>query len=362
MGITARPTRTLLPQGAGAPNREPTPRPLGINPNVPWEPRQAERNYTAHRLYTRFIEWVMESPTWQGIGAAIIGAYARALVHDDGVPGRDSPDEPGSWRFAAVGDYGAGTVHEARVAETIRRGAPQLVITVGDNVYPTGKWEDYQKNFDPPEYYGSLIHEFPFMPSIGNHDEIYRNDLRPYFAHFQHLDGHPYYAFTFRNAHFIALDGDQDLRPGSEQRRWLERELASSTSTFRVVYMHYPMYSDEVGDFEEIRGSLQPLLTRYRVQLMVTGHVHNYQRTRPIDGTVHIITGNGGQQVFASRKRRGPHTAYRKAVYGHVEVSVGPTRMVVRAFDEHGHLIDATNIPATGADDAHAGASLLRGR
>jgi hypothetical protein len=328
-------------------NKEPTPRPIGVDPSFPWEPREPVRDYTYNLISTRFIEWIMESEQWQAIGAAIVGAYARHFVKDNGTPGANVPSEPGSWMFAGIGDYGSGTAHSAGVAANVKRGHPSLVITVGDNVYPTGRWQDYQKNFDPPRFYGDLVHRIPFMPSVGNHDEIYEDDLRPYFAHFPQLKGKPYYAYTFRNAHFMALDGDEDLRPGSTQYRWLENELKHSHSTWRVVYMHYPMYCEEVGSFKEFRSSLQPLLKKYHVQLMVTGHVHNYQRTFPIEGTTHIITGNAGQEIFASTKRRDVYTAFRSANYGHVEFSVGPTKMVVRAISEKdGKVFDTTVIPA----------------
>lgn len=334
---------------------EPTPRPAGIDPNIPFEPRLARRSTLKHSVWSRFIEYFMESPL-QGVVAAVVGVYGRMFVHDDGTSGADVPDEPGSWMFATVGDYGSGSLHEARVATQILLARPSMLLTVGDNVYPFGRWSDYATNYDPAHMYGNLARRIPIMPSIGNHDEVYKDDLQPYFAHFPHLKGRPYYSFTKDNVDFFSLDGDEDLRPGSIQYRWLEQQLKRSKTTWRIIYLHYPFHSDEVGDFEEIRSALTPLLRKYRVQLVLSGHVHNYQRSNPIDGTVHIITGNGGQQVFASRRKRPKEVAFRQAVYGYVQVSVGPTRLVVRAYDEDGRLFDATTILASAVDDAAAAA------
>jgi hypothetical protein len=334
----------------------PTPRPIGVDPTWSWEPRLAERNQTKNNIVVNFVEWIEEHQYFQTIGAMLVGIYSNLFIHDDGTPGASAKNEQGSWTFAAVGDYGAGTHEEALVAQTVANAKPELIITVGDNVYPTGRWQDYQRNFDP--YYGEISKKIPFMPSLGNHD-LYRDDLRPYFGHFKHIQGRPYYGYVYKNVHFMSLDGDEDLRAGSAQYRWLEEELKNSTQTYRVIYLHYPLYGRDAEDFKEIRTSLQPLLAKYHVQLVVTGHEHNYQRSYPIEGTTHILTGNGGQQVFPFAVKRGAHVAYRKATWGHVEFSVGPTRMVARAFDQNGRLIDTTVIPATGVADGQTGARLL---
>ncbi len=341
--------------------KERPPRPLGVAQGMPWEPREDSRNAAYQSLTIEFLEFLDRAPKLQTIAARLIGLiYHGATRHDSPVPD-DVADENGAWRFAAIGDYGAGTRHQARISANLLRFAPELVITAGDNVYPTGRWQDYAKNWDPPTLMGELARNTTFMPSLGNHD-MYHDDLRPYFGHFPHLEGRPYYSFTHRNATFFALDSDQDLRVGSAQYRWLEGELKAASTTWKVVYLHYPMYGRDPRSFSEIREAIQPLLARYGVQLVVAGHEHNYQRSQAIDGVTHILTGGGGQQVFPFTKPQPGHIQRRAAAFHHVEMSVGESTMVVRAIDEFGNRIDTVQIPAQAPRDAQRGVDHLTHR
>jgi hypothetical protein len=328
---------------------------------MPWEPREPERNPAKAELTAEFLEKLEAFPGIQRVAAAAISVIAKLKgIHDTPVPD-DVPNPPGAWKFAAIGDYGAGTTEQAKVAANILRAKPELLITVGDNVYPTGRWTDYARHFDPPQFMGTLARSVPFMPALGNHD-MYRDDLRPYFGHFPYLQGRPYYAFTHKNAQFVALDGDQDLRVGSAQYRWLEHELKTSKSKWKIVYLHYPMYGNNL-EFPEITRAVQPLLAKYHVQLLVAGHEHNYTRAFPQSGVTHILTGGGGQQVYAFTQKAPAHIAHRVAKPNHVEVSVGADTMVVRAIDDDGNRIDTVQIPATwGAAQAQQGAAHVRHR
>jgi hypothetical protein len=341
--------------------KERPPRPLGVSPGMPWEPREPVRSPAFQNITIEFLEFLDRAPKLQTIAARAIGILFRGGTRSDTPLPTDVDDEPGSWRFGAIGDYGAGTVHQARVAANMLRFRPELVVTAGDNVYPTGRWEDYEKNWDPPHLMGTLARNTVFMPALGNHD-MYRDDLRPYFGHFPHLEGRPYYSFTHKNASFFALDSDQDLRVGSAQYRWLEQALRSATTPWKVVYLHYPMYGRDPNAYREIREAVQPLLAKYGVQLVIAGHEHNYQRSHAIDGVTHILTGGGGQQVFPFTQRQPGHIARRASAFHHVEVSVGASRLTVRAVDEFGRRIDTAVIRLQGPVDAQAGAEQIRQR
>ncbi len=339
-------------------NRLPTPRPNGVAPGFPYEPRVPYRESSKTDFVIRAVEWFEDNPQWPNLGRLLLDIWYRMVVRERQAPVVDVPDPEGSWRFAAIGDYGAGTPQQAMVARNILRSRPELLVTTGDNVYPTGRWEDYQKNFLPEHLMGQVIRQVPIMPALGNHD-LYLDDLVPYFHYFPQLQGLPYYTFTHRDAQFFALDTDQDLSPGSAQYRWLEAELARSDSRWKVVYMHYPPVSTAPnGGDDELRRWIAPLMEKYGVQLVLSGHEHSYQRSYPISGPTYVLTGGGGQITYAFRGRRQPWLARRVPAFHHTEIAVGRDQMVVRAIDKRGNLIDVATIPVTGATHAIDGVQL----
>src|SRR5688500_10311616 len=90
-------------------------------------------------------------PSWEwreGIGRGIEGlpeplkeAWNKGMsrvndyVFRSGPPGAPVPTQPGSWTFAVLGDYGSGSRAQEDVAKNIAAGKPDLIVTVGDNVY-----------------------------------------------------------------------------------------------------------------------------------------------------------------------------------------------------------------------------------
>ena len=332
------------------------PRPLGVASGAAWEPRNPTRSFAGHTITYRFLEALEAAPWLQDVAVAAFKVLSPLVARDRDQPPPDVADEPGSWKLAAIGDYGAGTRHLDKVAANLARSGAKLVITAGDNVYPTGRWQDYQKNWEPAM--GKIARTMKFMPALGNHD-MYKDDLRPYFGHFPHLKGNAYYTFTEKNAQFYALDGDQDIRPGSAQYRWLEQELAKSKQPWKVLYLHYPLFGSS-GEGNEISDAVQPLAEKYGVQLVVAGHEHNYLRSKPIGGVTHLLTGGGGQRVYPFMSKKPDHLAFRAAKYHHVELAVGATKLVARAIDEDGNRIDTVEIPVDAVTRARHGAQLLR--
>jgi hypothetical protein len=72
------------------------------------------------------------------------------------------------FRFAAFGDSGNGSNTQTEFAKRITASKPDLIIHVGDLVYPTGLRSDYLRNFFRPNE--EMIRTAPFMPTEGNHD------------------------------------------------------------------------------------------------------------------------------------------------------------------------------------------------
>ena len=95
-----------------------------------------------------------------------------------------------------------------------------------------------------------------------------------------------WYSFEFGAIHVTTLSSEHDLSPGSMQYRWLQADLANvdrCSTPWLMVMSHRPLYvvyphtsNRDVG--AHLRDSLEDLLIEYRVDMVVSGHVHSYYR------------------------------------------------------------------------------------
>ena len=100
-----------------------------------------------------------------------------------------------------------------------------------------------------------------------------------------------YYSFDYGNMHFICLDSNEtDRSADGAMMTWLEADLAANDKEWVIAFWHHSPYSkghydsDELGRSIDLRQNAVPLLERYGVDLVLTGHSHSYERSYLIDG------------------------------------------------------------------------------
>lgn len=198
------------------------------------------------------------------------------------------------FRFAVFGDSGSGRKEQYAVARQVFLWKPDLILHTGDLIYPKGEDKDYEAKFYKP--YKDLISSVPFLPSPGNHDYGMGN-CDAWLKNFALPGKERYYSFDYGNAHFIALDS---IQMDEEQTRWLEEDLSKTDKFWKIVYFHYPPFSNNVkgSDNAAIQRVWIPLFAKYKVDIVFTGHDHLYTRFEPIDGVRYIIEGLGGKSKY----------------------------------------------------------------
>jgi len=211
------------------------------------------------------------------------------------------PLRDGSVRFAVIGDSGRGDEAQHAVAKQMidwhQRFPFTFVLMLGDNIYPPHAPDDYQKKFEEP-YRALLDAHVEFRAAIGNHD----NPDEIYYKGFN-MDGRRYYTFregeeglkglTGAGARFFALDSRSFDRA---QLSWLEKELAASTSRWKIAYFHHPLYTSgryQVGA-RLLRAGVEPILVNGNVDVVLSGHEHFYERVVPQRGIAYFISGGAG--------------------------------------------------------------------
>jgi predicted MPP superfamily phosphohydrolase len=201
-------------------------------------------------------------------------------------------------RFAVIGDFGTGDRDEIATAKQMfashQRAPFDFIVAAGDNIYPNGSGRYFSKNFEQP--FGDLLKErIKVYAVLGNHDVTDGRQDQCQYPLFN-MGGNNYYKIERGNgfAEFFMLDSTDF---GRTQTTWLESSLRASRAHWKIAVFHHPIYSSgkKHGSNEGLRKQLEPMFTRYGVQIVFSGHDHIYERTRPQQGIQYFVTGAGGK-------------------------------------------------------------------
>ena len=267
------------------------------------------------------------------------------------------PDTP--FGFVVLSD----TQWQPKIAGSLANAAwdlrPNFVVIAGDLVDAGNSKKQWTNDF-----FGELkplVERVPFYPVLGNHEQ----DTRFYYDYMSLPNPEYYYTYRFGNTQFFMLDTNRDVRPGTEQFKWLEKELAASKARWKICVHHQPPFSSDddygndwkrpirratLGDMKS--KPLVELYDRYEVDIVWCGHVHSYERTwlirngKPVekDGTLYMITGGAGGPL----ERHGP---YRPGFQRHIKsahhfcyVTVHGGELEIQAYDIDGKLFDSAKL------------------
>ena len=207
-----------------------------------------------------------------------------------------------------------------------------FVLHTGDFVNSTSSTsEDWANMLDTTDAFMKVA----LQNTAGNHDPAeYSGE---YFNIKYEPDslGRIYYSFNYGDVHFVVLDTGgtgrgSDETINDEQMEWLIDDLENSDAKWTIIGMHKSIYSvgphGAESDVKTIREQLVPIMDKYEVDLVLSGHDHVYMRTPVMkdgkpdyststitevyngtsiqydvspDGTVYIIPGASGLKQYS---------------------------------------------------------------
>ena len=233
-----------------------------------------------------------------------------------------------------IGDSGTGNANADGVYNGFRSlygaGEPphaDVWLMLGDNAYDSGTDAEFQTAVF--ETYPELLRNTILWPTLGNH-EAYTAGGAPYLDIFTlptagEAGGvasgtERYYSFDRANIHFICLDSEtggnyNDAPGGVGMYDWLEADLQACDKDWIIAFFHHGPYtkgshdSDSESHHIEMRRYLVPLLESYGVDLVMSGHSHQYERSIFINGhhgpgsgsgtftAANIVDGGNGSEI-----------------------------------------------------------------
>jgi len=262
------------------------------------------------------------------------------------------------YKFAVMGDCGADTVAQRKVAYQLSRAKPNFILITGDIVYTDGRASEYMHHFFPvynndhsaPEEGAPLMRSTLMAAVPGNHDiakaslfdvrdlSVFPDSLAYFYEWMQPLNGpgklgqpntplllhneerqerfkaaaganYPVmttFYFDLGNARFVMLDADHYMDwSNKEWRKWLDDALSGGKDkTWRFVLYHQTAFNSDRTHYSEQRMRLiSDILEKHDVRMVFCGHVHNYQRTFPLHFKPGIMDSKGlvnGEMEFAA--------------------------------------------------------------
>jgi phosphodiesterase/alkaline phosphatase D-like protein len=280
-----------------------------------------------------------------------------------------APPRDQGFKFLIFGDsqsvnYGTWgtTLHQAYQANL----DAAFLTNVGDLVDMGQDYSQWNLWFSAAQ---GVIDTIPVMPVIGNHEAYapggHFSMPTFYTAQFKLPSNGPesikgqVYSFDYGDVHFSVLDSQE----GEErqfvpemlmmQKVWLEKDLQSTNKKWKVVLLHRPLYNNRIsGNDSNIRMAFLPIIDKYHVDVVFTGHEHVYAHTYPLNndrvvdspakGTVYVAVGRSGSKTYKNMSTK----ELNEFLYNpldepnYLTAQVQGDILTVSAFKQSGVLID----------------------
>ncbi len=235
----------------------------------------------------------------------------------------------------AMGDSGKGSTTQIVVRDAMLNAlggeAPDMMLHLGDLAYnycTDGEISDHLLGV-----YEQTFRHTPLWPTVGNH-EWFNNDVAaqtgPYYRTFElpangESGGWPsqtesYYSFDYGTVHVVCLASiGVPVEPDSVMLQWVEADLAAANADWVIVSFVHGPYSKGPHDSDTdpwmtaMREVVLPVLELYGVDLVLSGHSHNYERTHLVDGAYDTPTTAEGHILDAGDGRADGDGAYCKS-------------------------------------------------
>ena len=212
------------------------------------------------------------------------------------------------------------------------------------------------------------------MPVNGNHENLVIN----YFTQFAlpetasqgevaDSEGEEWYSFSYANAHFVMLDDQPTGSTLASETQWLKDDLSKldrNKTPWVFAVHHKPIYtaSNHSPDLDT-RKAWQPLYDQYKVDFVLNGHNHVYERSLPIrgfqpgtqngalaqadangapvngSGTIYLVAGGAGASLYGTGTAY--FTAHTERTRNYVVFDIDGNTLGYRALRPDGSTIES---------------------
>ncbi len=168
-------------------------------------------------------------------------------------------------------------------------------LFLGDLAYDLNEQNGVKGN-NFMEFIRPFTSSVPFMITSGNHET--NNNYEDYTKRFnmpsKRESNNLYYSFDINDSHYVSIASDfvfdkinSTVNSMNTLLTWLQNDLKKSDKKWKVVYMHRPLYCSDNKkhcgeEAEKLREIFEEIFKIYKVDLVLAGHVHTYERLYPL--------------------------------------------------------------------------------
>jgi hypothetical protein len=225
---------------------------------------------------------------------------------------------------------------------------PDVILFTGDavtNGNDQGEWEAFLDAGEP------VLRHVPMLFAHGNHEQNAVN----FYSLFSQPGDEENFSIDYGPVHLVVMnDSPRDAHAiGGTTRDFLDADLAAHAAAPWTIAMHHrAMYSSSTnhGPALDLQQAWGPVYDAHRVDLVLNGHDHDYERSKPLRaglvqtsgalGTTYVVAGGAGAPLYPPGTK--PWTAFSESVQHVVVLTVRPGRLGLRAYRQDGSVLDET--------------------
>ena len=237
--------------------------------------------------------------------------------------------------FVAIGDSGTGSTEQQQIAAMLAGEKFDFALHGGDIAYGKsgGTGAATYQTMDDWFFsmYSGWLRSRPMFPSIGNHDSrppmvtAVRISISSCCRRTAPRRPTPITrsattaSTTVPCTSSCSTPSSRSRIRASQRRRsrGSQADLAATTQPWKVALFHRSPYSagGEHGSDLAVRDAFGAVFDQHGVQLVISAHEHDYERTVPMrggapapGGTTYIVTGGGGAPLYPAATETGRRT------------------------------------------------------
>ncbi|MED5370962.1 MAG: metallophosphoesterase family protein [Myxococcota bacterium] len=264
-----------------------------------------------------------------------------------------TPGEPGSFtdfRVAMAGDSRGAYETWGQMLTAMDSHAPDFYLFSGDMVEFGSAQSEWDAWFEAS---GTLLAERALISAHGNHEFLAQN----YFAQFAFPNNEQWFAIQYGDAVFVSLNDtvSDGAHLDTDQVQYMESVFSDNQDAWKVVNHHQPLYSTctRHGSKEGLRDDWGPTFDRWKVNMVVAGHNHIYERSVPIredgevapgSGTVYLVSGGAGAPLYKESESEW-FGSVANPVEHYIIADFSATQIDVVVRDLQGNVLDEFVVP-----------------